>query len=65
MSDELLKGFEAEAVAIKRRELTKDEKTAIGEEMLKGALKPNMDRRKRKNAIRTAVESVGRRGSSR
>lgn len=65
MSDELLKGFEAEAAVIKRRELTKDEKKAVGEEMLKGTLKPDMDRRKRKNAIRTAVESVGKKSTAR
>lgn len=60
MTDELLKGLEAEAVAMKRRDLSKDEKRAIGEEMLKGALKPDMDRRKRKNLLRTTVEKAAR-----
>jgi hypothetical protein len=56
MSEEMLKSWEAEAKEMKRRDLTEDERQAIGEEMLKGTLKPDMDRRKRKNTIRTAVE---------
>ncbi|WP_156386503.1 hypothetical protein [Aureimonas sp. Leaf454] len=58
MAVEMLNAWEEEAVAMKRRDLMKDETQAISEEMLKGTLKPDMDRRKRKNAIRTAVESV-------
>ncbi len=60
MTDHLLKTLEAEAAVMKRRDLSQDEKRAIGEEMLKGTLRPDMDRRKRKNIIRTAIGSVAR-----
>ncbi|KQT46320.1 hypothetical protein ASG43_11900 [Aureimonas sp. Leaf454] len=60
MSDEMLKGFETEAAALKRRDLTQAEKRAIGDEMLKGILKPDMDRRKRKNVLRHAITQAGR-----
>ena len=47
-----------EAGEMRRRDLTKDETAAIGEEMLRGTLVPDMDPRRRKNVIRTAIDSV-------
>ena len=48
----------AEAAQMRRRDLTKEEKAAIGEEILKGHLQPTLDRRAQKNAIRRAIDSV-------
>lgn len=58
MAEEMMKQWEAEAVEMRGRELTKDEKAAIGEEILKGHLQPSLAKRPRKNAIRRAIDSV-------
>lgn len=58
MSDQMLKDWEREATKMRRRDLTAEEKTAISEEMLKGSLKPDLDKRARKNVIRTAIDNV-------
>lgn len=58
MAEQMMKQWEAEAVEMRGRELTKDEKAAIGEEILKGHLQPSLAKRPRKNAIRRAIDSV-------
>ena len=58
MADVMLKAWETEAATMRRRELTADEKKALSEEMLKGTLKLQMDKRARKNAIRSAIDRV-------
>ena len=55
MSDEILNDWKAEAKALKRRDLSKDEERALDEAILEGTLKPGMDHRRRKNVIRTAI----------
>ncbi|WP_062202895.1 hypothetical protein [Aureimonas sp. AU12] len=58
MTDGLMNTWEVEASQMRGRPLTKEEKAAIGEEMLKGSLRPDMDKRKRKNAVRNAIDAV-------
>ncbi|WP_427024768.1 hypothetical protein ACP4J4_02030 [Aureimonas ureilytica] len=43
---------------MRHRDLTNEETAAIGEEMLKGTLVPDMDPWRRKNVICTAIDSV-------
>ncbi|WP_279483846.1 hypothetical protein [Aureimonas sp. SK2] len=58
MTKGLKNAWEIEAGKMRRRDLTKEETAAIGEEMLKGMLVPDMDQRRRKSVIRTAIDSV-------
>ena len=58
MSDETVKQWEAEATQMRGRDLTSEEKAAIGEEVLRGHLKPALAKRPLKNAIRRAIDSV-------
>jgi ribosome maturation protein Sdo1 len=58
MADQMMKQWEDAAAQMRRRDLTKEEKAAIGEEILKGTLQPATDRRAQKNAIRRAIDSV-------
>lgn len=64
MSVQSIDEFEAEAVSMRGRQLTAEEKAAISEELLRGQLHPGMDKRPRKNAIRRAIDSA-RPGKSR
>ncbi|WP_061936986.1 hypothetical protein [Aureimonas sp. AU22] len=58
MTKGVMNAWEIEAGRMRRRDLTKEETAAIGEEMLKGTLVPDMDPRRRKNVIRTAIDGV-------
>jgi hypothetical protein len=58
MTEPMMKQWEAEATHMRGRDLTKEEKAAIGEEILKGHLQPTLAKRPRKNAIRRAIDSV-------
>lgn len=58
MTDGVMNAWEIEAGKMRRRDLTKEETAAIGEEMLKGTLTPDMHPRRRKNVIRTAINGV-------
>ncbi|WP_102959083.1 hypothetical protein [Mangrovicella endophytica] len=58
MAEHMLKEWEREATAMRRRDLTSDEKNALSEEMLKGTLSPETAKRARKNIIRSAIDKV-------
>lgn len=58
MTEGVMNAWEIEAREMRHRDLTKEETAAIGEEMLKGTLVPDMDPRRRKNVIRTAIDGV-------
>ena len=58
MAEEMIRQWEAEATQMRGRTLTKDEKAAIGEEVLRGHLRPEIAKRARKHAIRRAIDSV-------
>ena len=67
MAEEMIKNWEAEATQMRGRDLNEEEKAAIAEEVLRGNLRPALEKRSRKHAIRRAIDSVkpGRRSSER
>ncbi|BDA83327.1 hypothetical protein Sa4125_08690 [Aureimonas sp. SA4125] len=65
MAEQMMKQWEAEAMQMRGRDLTGEEKAAIGEEILKGNLQPALGKRPRKNAIRRAIDSVRPGGKAR
>jgi DNA-binding transcriptional regulator/RsmH inhibitor MraZ len=58
MTKGVMKAWEIEAGKMRGRELTKEEAAALNEQMLRGTLNPEMDKRKRKNVIRSAIDGV-------
>ena len=58
MAEQMIKLWEAEAMRMRGRDLTPAEKAAIGEEVLKGHLRPALTKRPIKRAIRKAIDSV-------
>ena len=58
MTKGVMNAWEIEAGKMRGRELTKEEAAALNEQMLRGTLKPEMEKRKRKNVIRSAIDGV-------
>ncbi len=59
MAEDLLKALTSRGKQMRRRDLTKAEVEAVGEEVLKGRLRPDMDARASKRALRRAIDSAG------
>jgi hypothetical protein len=65
MTEPMMKQWEAQATQMRGRDLTEEEKAAIGEAILQGHLQPALPKRPLKNVLRNAIDSVRPSGSGR
>ncbi|GGE09333.1 hypothetical protein GCM10011390_30540 [Aureimonas endophytica] len=56
--DDTTSSWEKRAAAMRGRDLTADEKAAVGEAILQGSVHPGVDARAKKRIIRKAIDSV-------